>query len=156
LGAALVIIGIYIVVNLSSLRGMIPGIIISLIGVLIFPWIIEMQFDKEKTKLKKLLKVGPIRVSIESFDICDIESVSLDLFSQNQRMNNLSQTTNVKTRTYDITVHTKKQNILVSDSTDYDKSLQILEELGELLDVEAENKFEKMKAQLQERRQSKG
>ena len=151
LGAAMAILGIYIINNSGSPIGVIPGILLILIGALTFPWIIQAEIDKPGKTIRRKVMIGPVGIPIKTYDISETDSVTLKLFSQNQRMNNLSQSSNVRTRTYEITVNTKKQKILVSDSTDYDKSLKTMEQLGELLEVETENKYEKMKASLQER-----
>lgn len=152
LGAIFIASGLYLfnTSNLTLLKSV--GVFSAILGLLIFPWIIQFEIEKTKLILTKRLVIWPLKFKLKTIDLKEAENVMLKLFSQNQRMNNLSQSTSVRTRSYDISINVAGQSIIVSESTDYNLSFKRLDEIGDLLSVQKINKFEEMKDSLQNNR----
>ena len=89
----------------------------------------------------------------QRIDLQNVQKIELRLFSENQGMNMLSISTTVRTKVYELYLKTNNQKeMLIAESTDYQKATHLMNTLAEGLNIDAENKYEEWKLRMRKRR----
>lgn len=151
LGGAMITLGI-LWMNGGSMIGVVGGIVVIILGALLFPGFEAFELDAGSGILKKQVLWGPLKLTLKKMDIRNADKVSMALFSQNQRMNVGSQSSNVSTRSYDVSIVCGDAQYIVYESTEIKKALAKAEEIAEYLEVPFQNKYQEMVDALQSRR----
>lgn len=85
-----------------------------------------------------------IKYRYKTVEISDFRQVDLVLFSENQNFNMASrvpQTTTVRSRVYELRLKNLSENLLIAESTDYEKAKEMLKEIAEGLKIEGIDQY---------------
>lgn len=135
---------------------LVPQILLCLamvLGIILFLSIKGVVIDFENKMARWYLHFLIVKLFYKKTRLSDYKAVELQLFSQSQRMNMKSITTNVRTRVYELyLIANGKPPILIADSTDLAKAESIMESIAKGLDIESRNKYRQLRQRARSRR----
>lgn len=153
-GLTLILSSVFISVWYDSALSDVVSIVFVGIGILLLLSIKGVEFSFQDKKASRYLSFILFKLKYDTYDLKNLEAIELNLYTDTTRMNMTSITTTVRTRVYELHLKLNEDvRILIADSTDYSKAVQLMNTLSDGLGVTAENKFEERLASAKNRRE---
>ncbi len=154
-GGLLLVLSLYLALNVFSVLVLILSILLAMVGLSVTLGIVRYVLDKPNAQVLKYHYFGPIPVKIKRYELTHARGLQLELFSESQVMNNLSQSTTARAKSFDVRLLLSDSSIVIYESTEYQKSLNKLKEIGEYLELSTDDKYARIREAAFARRKNK-
>ncbi|TNE79936.1 MAG: hypothetical protein EP332_09275 [Bacteroidetes bacterium] len=155
LGSVLLVFSLILALNVFAYAIIVLSILLAIIGISVTLGLIRYVLDKTSGQIVKLFYLGPIPIKTARYDLKKAKGIQLAYFSETQVMNHLSQSSTVRTKSYEVNLDLGDEKIMLYESADYPKSLAMLEKIGAYLELPTEDRYAKIREAAMARRRNR-